>query len=226
MDKILDDEVIRNNARNMRWKSPAIYDLKKDNILEELQEITDVCDNASYDLMTDEILEHDDEEELRIAFQTLSNKAYSLQCAIENLDEYSLDVNFDSYIVNLFGEIYKVQGFDSYEEDYFGLTSCEIGLALEKTAEKLMRLTKQRLIGGFRQAVGTALSYLIIRQDYYYLLASTNFYNAEKREQLNLVKSIVEQYEKANEDNFICYYDSVKKFNSLTECLPDTVWLY
>lgn len=215
-------------TRNLRYKRPALQSLGYEYISNELYEIIEACsdirwfvENENETLLNALDGNEEDEFEFRMAFSDLETKAEQLNGALQN---WEIRDEFDDCTVALVGNRYITVGYDSSEEDYFSLTSYEQGLARTESGKRLMRHTKAEMISIIGQCFGITMAFLDLRQTYDYLKATFDILKDENTSLLQMIKEIDEAYEKANEDGFCDWDDSVKRFNSLIKNLPDMAW--
>ena len=90
------DEIKREQAKNLRYKRPALALMGWDAITAELEDIGTACDDVSYAISADTVLDAFDGEEeraweFRMAFSDLSAKAEELSGLLydrEDVSEY------------------------------------------------------------------------------------------------------------------------------------------
>lgn len=222
------EEIRMEKARNLRYKRPALASMGQDAIYSELSDISEACDNISYyvdqdnDTLLNDLLGDEEEAfEFRMAFADLSGKVSQLQ---EALYEAGWD-NYDDCTVALIGNRYRMVGFDSYEEDYFGLTGYDSKLAQTEAGKRLMRLTKSDMLSTIGQSVGILLAFLDVRQAYDYLKAAIDVLRGSNSALLRQIKEVDEAYEAAAAVNFRTLETATKRLDDLTMALPDVVWL-
>jgi len=130
--------------------------------------------NLSYDSITDmleEIAENGDMygysysyegyyAEYKDHFDELSAGAYEL---LEEIRFTSLRDHWDDMTVALLGQTTKVLGFDSVQNDYFGMLNHEEDWAVEEAMKRLERFTKRDLITNFRRVLVTLVSFFDIK---------------------------------------------------------------
>lgn len=116
-------------------------------------------------------------------------------------------------------------GYDSYEEDYFALTSFESGLAQNESEKRLMKLTKQEILQTAEQCFGVATAFLNVRYKFDYLKATFDILRDENNSFLETIKDIEKAYEKANDDEFNPYSKSTNEFDKLIKGLPERTWI-
>lgn len=218
----------------LRYKRPALSSLGAYAIMTELDNIIMACDDVRYYVEqsdNDETLlnalngDEEAEWEFKLAFADISAKAENLQSAL--YDQYFEDFyqEFDDASVALIGNRYRVLGFDTYEEDYYALTSYEERLAQTEAGKRLMRLTKADMIARIGWCFGITLAFLDLRQSYDYLKATFDILRDENTSLLDTIKEIEKAYDEAEEDEFCPWDESTKRFERLLEALPDRAWV-
>lgn len=216
-------------AKSLMYKRPALCSMGYEQMVAELYEIQEACEDVRWYMeQGDDTLLNalgDDEEaewEFRMAFIDLDGKACQL---IEQLGEEVIQDEYDDCTVALIGNRYMTVGYDGYEEDYFALTSYEVGLAQTEAGKRLMRHTKAEMISIFGQCLGTLIAFLDLRQQYDYLKAAFDVIRGENNSLLKLIKEIDSSYGAAAEVNFTPWHEDVRQFNRLVDALPDRMWL-
>ena len=216
-------------AKAMMYKRPALASMGYDSMISELYEIQEACTDVKWYMeQGDDTLLNalgDDEEaewEFRMAFTDLDGKAYQL---IERLQEDLIREDYDDCTVALIGNRYEAVGYDSYEEDYFHLTSYEAELAQTEAGKRLMRHTKAEMISTFGQCLGTLIAFLDLRQQYDYLKAAMDVLRDENTSLLKLIKEIDEAYDAAEEVGFNSWYAEARRFDQLVRELPERMWI-
>jgi len=226
------------NARNTRYKRPALALVQRDHIDIELNDIYSKCADMErlIDIDDDDslidALEGDSEElhEFRFAFSDLQAKCDSLSGALN--DSYVTE-HFDDFLVGALGRNYQMVGYDSFEEDYFGLTRFEKERAETESNKRLMRLTKQELVAISGQCMGIFWAFLDIRHQYDNLKSTFDLLKEDRAEMMAVVQSVLDAYEKlaaSNDDK--ADYDGrageaheQSRFDSAVSWLPDWVWV-
>ncbi|MHB1153539.1 MAG: hypothetical protein ACYCWE_21050 [Eubacteriales bacterium] len=212
-------------SKNLRYKKAVLNSLTYDDIREEIYSIQSECEDARYYFSESEEfqeLDPDIQEEVELLFAELSASGYQLYQCLDNGDapEY-----FDDCVVHMLGERYKVLGYDSYEEDYYHLTSFSSELAGKECYKRLMRLTKDELLTLYRQVTGILVSYFHVRYLYDYLKASTDIFNTETKAFLEVISEINKAYDEAEKAEFYQYATETKAFEKKLNDLPLKVWL-
>ncbi|MCL2752052.1 MAG: hypothetical protein FWE62_04775 [Firmicutes bacterium] len=213
-------------AKQMRYKKSALAMLQLEDITDELYTIQTECDEIQYFMSDDETLtaalDDNDEEayEFRMLFMDLSAKANRLD---EILREEYVTEHFDDFLVGALGDRFNLIGFDGYEEDYYGLTAFEQGLAQTESGKRITRLTKDQMLTVCGQCLGIVISFIDIRHKYDYLKSSFDILKNQNNSILQTIKAIEELYEKAVEKD--PKDENVRLFDSYLASLPDDVWV-
>ena len=122
---------------------------------------------------------------------------------------------FNDCTVALIGNRYDVIGYDTIEEDYYGLTNYEMELATTEAGKRLMRKTKVEIISTIGQCFGILMAFLDLRQQYDYLKATFDILRDENTSMLQTIKEIDAAYKSAMEAGLYS-----KEMNSSVGCSP------
>jgi hypothetical protein len=216
-------------TKALRYKRPALKSLGYEIIDKELDEIATACSDVQYYMGDgdDTLLnaldgEEDEEYEFRMAFSDLIGKTEQLREAICNSEVREC---FDDCTVGLIGNRYTTIGYDMEEEDYFGLTSYEQGLAYTLSGKRLMAKTKPEMLSTIGQCVGIIVAFLDIRQTYDYLKVTMDILRDENTSLLSAIKAIEVAYELADKAAFSRYDEATREFNSMIANLPERTWI-
>ena len=132
-------------ARNLRFKKGIAQGFNINEILDELMSISGECDDIRYIAEGDEdtliaALDGDEEDayEFRMMFSELSQECENLN---DRLNEEYITEYFDEFFCRVAGGCMQILGYDSYEEDYYALTSYESELA-QGESEKRLRFAR------------------------------------------------------------------------------------
>lgn len=227
------EEVKRLKARNLRYKKPIAKGLNLDNIRNSLWDISEACADVQYCIdCDDETLlnaldgDEDDAYEFKMMFSTLSAECEQMQYDLNNeyIPEY-FDLFFAA--VNKGGEML---GFDTYEQDYYGLGSFESRLANEEAIKKIKTLTKDQLVEAIQHCFGVYQAYIGLIYRYDCIKSAMEILRSENTSYLQTIKKIEELYEKANEETEGFKYDyfqsnTIKSFDRLIESIPQEAWV-
>ena len=216
-------------ARNLRFKKGIAQGFNINEILDELMSISGECDDIRYIAEGDEdtliaALDGDEEDayEFRMMFSELSQESENLY---DKLNEEYVTEYFDVFFCRVAGGCMQILGYDSYEEDYYALTSYESELAQGESEKRLMKLTKQEILKVAEQCFGVATAFLNVRYKYDYLKATFDILRNENSSFLENIKGIEQAYEEANADEFSPSAKSTKEFERLVKALPERTWL-
>ena len=248
-----EDEVRRQKAKALRYQRPIAKDLNFHQINEELWEIQSECNDVSWMVEDDDILDSvfdgDTEQafEFRLMFSDLATDCGRMRNdlnAVEVWDEYAEDAGdqpdpddepsdyvpniFDVFFPAIAGEDDPLLGFDTWEGDYYGL-EWWAGKAARKAARtKVTRLTKDQLLDAAGQCLRIARQYLAIKYRYQCLKAALDILRAEEQTMLKTVQAIEAAYdaaEKASDGFRYKYAGPVTELDRLLAELPDRVWI-
>ena len=227
------EETRRIKAMNLRYKKPIAKGLNLYDIRKSLWDISEACGEVQYYIdCDDETLlnaldgDEDDAYEFKMMFSTLSAECEQMQYDLDNeyLPEY-FDLFFAA--VNKGGEML---GFDTYEDDYYGLGSYESGLANEAAVKKIKSLTKDQLVEAIQCCFGIYQAYIGLTYRYDCIKSAMDILWSENTSYLKMIKQIEELYEKANEETEGFRYDylqsnTIKSFERLLENMPQEAWI-
>lgn len=234
MDSVDAEETKRIKAKNLRYKKPVAKGLTLDDIREALWGIREACDDVQYYIVEedDETLvnaldgDEDDAFEFKMMFADLTAECEQMD---RDLQEAYIPEYFDLFFVavNKGGEML---GFDTYEQDYFGLGSFECELANEEAAKKMKRLTKDQLIETAQVCFKVYQSYIGLQYRYDCIKAALDILRDENTGYLQMVRQIEEAYEKADEetDGFRWEFrggPALRELDSLIDNMPQEAWV-
>ena len=227
------EETKREKARQLRYKKPIVKNLNLMNIRQELWDIQEECENVHCYFDTDEdtlinALDGNEDEayEFKMMFGDLCAECDRM---ISDLDEEWVPDCFDRFFVAIgagddFGGLL---GFDSYEQDYFGLSCSEV-FAEDESKKALERLTKSDLIVAARQCFRVYQSFIALRHRYDCLKAAMDILRDQNTGYLQMVKQIEEVYEKADKASFGFRYEHCKEVIEMDRILgnmPQEAWI-
>ena len=227
------EETRRYKARQLRYKKPIVKDLNLDSIKQELWDIQEECNNVHWYFEEDDetlinALDGDDDEarEFRMMFSDLCGECERMS---EDLEVEWVPECFDRFFVAMgagrdFGGIL---GFDSYEQDYFGL-SCEGAWAEDESKKVLKRMTKDELIAASRQCFRVYQSFVALSYRYGCLKAGMDILRDQNSGYLQMVKRIEDVYEKAEKESLGFKYlwgKGVNELDRILENLPQEAWV-
>lgn len=220
-------------AIQLRYKKPIVKELNLMNIRQELCDIQEECENVHWYFDTDEdtlinALDGDEDEayEFKMMFGDLCAECDRM---IEDLNEEWVPDCFDRFFVAIgagddFGGLL---GFDSYEQDYFGLSCSEV-FAEDESKKALERLTKSDLIAAARQCFRVYQSFIALRYRYDCLKAAMDILRDQNTGYLQMVKKIEDVYEKADKESVGFRYKhrkEVMELDRILENMPQEAWI-
>lgn len=227
------EETKRQKARQLRYKKPIVRDLNLESIIEALWDIQGECEDVHWYCDTDEetlinALDGDEDEayEFRVMFGDLCAECEKM---LEDLQEEWIPDCFDRFFVAIgAGEDYGgLLGYDTYEQDYFGL-SCTEAFAEGESQKALKQLTKDNLIAAARQCFRIYQSFIGIRHRYDCLKAAIDILRDQNTGYLQMVKQIEDLYEKADKESMGFRYlfaKEVQELDRFLKNLPQEAWI-
>ena len=213
-------------SRDLRYKRGALASMGYQSMFDELEQITEACDNVAYytddmDTLIDALDGNDEEAyEFRMAFSDLSARATDLMEHIYEVDRQE----YDDCTVALIGNRYEMVGYDGFEEDYFSLTGYEAELSTTEAGKRLMRHTKKEMLSMIGQALGILLAFLDLRQQYDYLKATMDILTDSNHSILKQIREIEAAYEKVGAVKYPARKD-MEAFDRMTALLPERMWV-
>lgn len=230
------EETKRFRAKQLRYKKPIVKDLNLETIQQELWDIREECENVHWYFDTDEdtlinALDGNEDEayEFKMMFADLCAEC---EMMINDLREEWVPNCFDRFFVAVgasesFGGLL---GYDSYEQDYYGL-SCEGVWAEDESRKALKRMTKDELIAASRQCFRVYQSFIGLRHRYDCLKAAMDILRDQNTGYLQMVKQIEDVYEKADKETegfkwiFTGKRSALIELDRLIENMPQEAWI-
>lgn len=217
-------------AKQLRYKKAVLDEFNLESIQTELCEIAEACDDIRYVCEGDEgtlisALDGDEEEafELRMMFSELSAECERLQGC---LSEAFIDGTFNDFLAGVSdGSGLRMVGYDSVEEDYYGLTSFEGQKGCAEAQKRLERLTKERLIQAGNQAFRIMICFLNVRYKYDYLRAAFDVIKGKNTALLDMVRDIEKLYDKFSGDDYPANVEAEKELDKVIEAIPERMWV-
>ncbi len=232
--KQVEQDQARQRAKALRYKRPALASLGWYTITQEIQDIIDACEEIRWiedsSDVTQEVLSGDEDEGCGylMDFAQLAGDAERLQSAMwDAFGEESEDGNtsFDDCTVALLGNRFECIGFDSMENDYFGLTRYESDAAQKESAKRVMRMTKAEMISTIGQNLGLLIAFYDLRQRYDYAKAALATATEHNMETLRAVKAIEDAYKAWCDDGCSKYSRSADRLERAANDLPEVFWI-
>lgn len=224
------EEKKQHKAKQLRYKKPIANHMNYQFLVDELYEMQDVIQDVQWYCEDEDnlvnALDGDDDEayEFKMAFSDLAAELERFEDDLRN--EYVPDCFDDLFPAARYND--SLAGWDSYEQDYFGLMPFEYGMASEEAEKRILRLTKKELL----EAVGACLrvysSYMALRYRYDCLEASLDILRGQNMELIKLFKAINEQYYRAEEDSRHFAFNfgrELDKFDKMLDQVPQEFWI-
>lgn len=250
-------EQAQDKARNLRFQRPIAKELNFAKINEELWEIQDVCSDVRWITEDEQRLERafdgnaEQAWEFRLMFTDLDHDCGRMRNeinALEVWDEYAendpgeppagneepsenVPSVFDLFFPSIdSGGDFELWGYDTWENDYYGLTWYEGEAARKFARKKIMRLTKEQLLDVAGQCLRIARQYLALKYRYDCMKAALDILMEEEATVLKIVQGIEEAYEKAEKasEGFTYLYAAsapIRDLDKLLAELPDQFWI-
>lgn len=230
--------VIREKARNKRYKKPLNMDFNIESILTNLFDISSECCDVQYyfeadydsDLLCDLFGGEDQLQEFKVMFSDLSAQCEQMN---EDLRDPFLCIPkwFDAFFAGISDDSQTMLGWDSFEQDYFGLLpGFESRVAISEARKKVERCTKEEILDGASLCFRIAVNYLSLKSRYEDLKASMDIIRERNRAELDALHKINEVYEKADKASEGFRYKSVKEIRTLDRLIDaidpySQIWL-
>lgn len=226
------EETRRQKAKNLRYKKPVVKGLNLDEINNNLFDIQEECEGIRWyfdgddDTLINALDGNDDEAyEFKMMFGDLCAECEQMR---NDLDEMLWNEEqqeaFNAWFPAISGG--DMLGWDPYESDYMPLDGgYEDKLAEKESRKRVSRMTKEQILDTAKLSFRIIRSYLGLMSRYDQLKAAMDILRDQNTGYLQMVKRIEELYEKANEDGFYNWYDSIKEFDHLLECIPQEIWI-
>jgi len=226
------EETRRKKAVAMRYKKPIVKGLNLDDIIQNLNDIQEECDNVRWYFEGDDetlinALDGDEDEayEFKMMFGDLSAECEQLRNDLnEVMWHEDIQEAFNIWFPAIGGG--EMIGWDFYETDYMPI----IGMYGQEDAKsegkkRVMRMTKERILETADLSFRIIRSYLGLMHRYDQLKAAMDILRDQNTGYLQMVKRIEAIYEKANECNFYGWYPETKELSRLAESMPQEAWI-
>ena len=225
------EETKRFKAKQLRYKKPIAKNLNLDSLTQDLWDIQEACEEVHWYTDSDDgndslinALAGDEDEayEFKMAFSDLCAECERM---IEAIQEEWVPECFDIFFVAAGAD--DLLGWDSYEQDYYGISQYESGLAENDSRDRLKRMTKDELIDASRQCFKVYQAYIGLRNRYDSLKAAIDILRDQNTGVLQAVKEIEKLYDAAQEKqgNYAEYSKEWKEFERCTDALPQEAWI-
>lgn len=223
-------ETKKHKAKQLRYKKPIAKDLNLDKINEDLWDIQETCEEIRWYTDSEDgedslinALDGDGDEafEFKMAFADLCAECERMQ---EDLQEEWVPECFDIFFVTAGAG--DLLGWDSYEQDYFGI-DCTESWAENEAKKKLKQMTKDELIASARQCFRVYQAYIGLKNRYDSMIAAIDILRDQNTGYLQVVKEIERLYETVSEDHWTRneYSEESREWKRYTDALPQEAWI-
>lgn len=224
------EETKRNKAKQLRYKKPIVKNLNLESLTQDLWDIQEACEDIRWYTDSDDgndslinALAGDEDEayEFKMAFADLCAECERMT---EDLQEEWVPECFDIFFVAAGAG--DLLGWDSYEQDYYGL-GCADSFAEDEAKNKLKQMTKDNMIAAMRQCFKVYQAYIGLRNRYDSLKAAIDILRDQNTGVLQTVKEIEKLYEQAQTQQGMWaeYSKEWKEFERCTDALPQEAWI-
>lgn len=228
-----EQETKRERAKQLRYKKPIVKDLNLWTIRQQLCEIQEECENVHWYVDTDEetlINALDGNEDEAYEFRTMfGDLCAECERMFGDLDEEWIPDCFDRFFVAIGAgeDLGGLMGYDSYEQDYFGLSGAD-AYAEDESKKILKRLTKDDLIAAARQCLKVYQSFIALRYRYDCLKAAIDILRDQNTGYLQIIKKIEEAYERAEKESLgfrLDFSEAVRELDRISGNIPQEAWI-
>lgn len=228
------EETKRIKARQMRYKKPIVKNLNLEAITQELWDIQEECENIRWytdsEDGTDSLInaldgDEDEAYEFKMAFADLCAECEKM---FNDLEEEWVPECFDIFFVaagagSSWGGLL---GWDSYEQDYFGI-GCSERFAEDEAKKKLKQMTKDDMIAAIRQCLKIFHAYVGLQNRYDNLKAAIDILRDQNTGYLQVVKEIERLYKEMDKNQWTKteYSKESREWKQFTDMLPQEAWI-
>lgn len=230
------ENIKRGKALELRYRKAMVRELNIETIQDTLEEIEAECDQVRWYVDTDDgtdslinALDGDDEQayEFKMMFADLSAECERMRWDLDSCRNKDFKDHFnDLFVAAGLGEFGGgLLGYDSYEGDYYGLTTYDG--AEHSSAERLMKMTKKKLIEHMQFCAKILFNFVGLRNRYDNLKAAMDILKDQNTGYLQMVEQINEVYTKAEEESYGFKYwtKEVKELDRILDNLPQEAWI-
>ncbi|MCD8011617.1 MAG: hypothetical protein LUG99_00295 [Lachnospiraceae bacterium] len=217
-------------ARQLRYKKPLVKDICLDLIQEFLWDAQSECTNAQYyfDSEDDTLLnaldgDEEEEQEFKMMFADLEAECEQMQ---NDLEQEYVPECFDEFFAATYSHsMGLMMGYDTYEQDYYGLNSWETEAGTSEARNRMMRMTKKELLDVAKYCIKIFVAYEGLRSRYESLKAALDIIRDVNTAQLQVAQRINELYDQAEKDGFYGWKDAAGEYKALLSQIPQIEWL-
>lgn len=225
-------------CRNLMYKRAMVEELNLFEIQNCLTDMTEACSNIHYAFDDDETLinafdgNEDEAHEFIMTFTDLDAEIERLYESFEEMYGYRDDPEkeFNDVTVALIGEWFRILGFDSYREDYFGFESHYLeDFSVEESQKRIMRKTKKEMLDEIGKTIAFLIKYIDVKSRYEYMKAAVDIFQNENIAVLGVIKSVNDKYKELFDKNGKLdrwnKEKQIREFEKIVEGLPEKYWV-
>ena len=225
------EEQRRHKAKQLRYRKALVREISLGAITDDLWEIQGACEEVRWYWEGDDdtlinVLDGDEDDayEFKMMFADLCAECDQMSEDLRN--EYVPECFDDLFVAARTGDLGGgYLGWDSYEQDYFGISRYEGQWSEDESRKRMMRLTKEQLLDATHACLTVLYSYLGLRHRYDCLKAALDILRDQNTGYLQMVKKIDEIYGEAEEEGFRSWSPKTKELNDILNALPPEAWV-
>lgn len=235
-EQLSSEELKREKAKRLRYKKPMVKEFNLMDIWQTLEEIDEACYEVEY-WDDDNLLaafgdDEEDEWEFKMEFSALSSDAERFRHDLEERTGWR-DEEYNELVNNIMVGIAaggqsedSYLGYDSYEQDYYGL-DYPVQFLQGDAVKKLKRKTKDQIIDDFAYVFKIMIEYVGIKNRYDNLKSALDIVRGEHMTLIKEIKDIESMYEDCHfEDGFMCSHSEERtRFDLALSHLPQEAWI-
>ncbi|MBR6707258.1 MAG: hypothetical protein IKI84_11365 [Clostridia bacterium] len=220
-------EAARKKAEALRWKKPLVKELNLEEMRYNLGEMLEACGNIIWYQAKDfdeleEVMGEDEAHEFQGSFSALST---DIERILDQFADIWVPGYFDDFMAAVHPDGQELDGYDSYEEDYFRLDTWQIEHACREAKERIQRKTKSEIIDAAHVVIGILCQYMAVKYRFDSLSAVFDVLMERSEKELRAVKEIEDAYIAAEAAGFAEYDTGTRRLDRLLSVLPDRMWL-
>ena len=219
------DETKQEQARSLRYKRPALALMGWETITSELSEIQSACDDVSYSMSVDSILDafDGDEErawEFQMALQIFRRSANSYPTA------YMTMTNCQNILTTapspLSETVTNRSATMTTRKIITSSPTTKKSLHNPKPGRASAAGLKKDMLTNIGQCMGVLLAFYDLRQQYDYLKTELDILRGENAAVLQTIKEIEKAYDRQSD---LMEWQDDPEFEKLLRLLPDRIWI-
>lgn len=234
------EEMRKAKALRRRYRKALAIEMNMDTIREQLGEMADECAEVQWFVDSEDgretlldAMDGDDDAawEFRMAFSSLSGDIDRMRDDINAYDcdyTYNVPEVFDDFMAAIRASVTGsggLMGYDTYEQDYYGLNRYEEDDAVKASRGRLERLTKEKLIDAAQRCFNVAIQFVGLRARYDDLKDAMDILRGQNAGFLQQVRAIEAAYEEATQHDDMPWLNDSRAFDRMLQELPERCWI-